>query len=509
MGETVTAERGNAASGADDDRDLKSFPLRRTRAATVLMARSRIVRSLPSGSPAFRLLMFGSSISMLGTRISTVAFPMLVLHINNSPLIAGLVTFGVIAPSMIAYVPVGVLVDRWNPRRVMLCSEFMRGLAIILVVAALIKFRMQVSISFLMLMMVAEEIFEIFSTLADRRYMNRVMERDRIDSQQAYIEVRTHAAVLAGRPIGPFLFSIYPFLPFLVDTVSFFVSWVSLLMVKRIDEPPRKTRRLRLTEAVSDIGNGFGWLKGDLRARYTILLMSMTSMVAQALILIFLVEAHSKQLSTIAIGIVLAASGAGGVVGSYCSRIVKPVVRRSWLSIQMVAWSAVFVLLALAGGRSPYWSAGAMFFLSLTGAIGNVEFGSYLVRNVADDMIAKVTGISQMLTIGACGIGPVIGGYAVQRFEVNGAIWILFGIVMLMAIISLLMPEERRQAVQIVRSIRRSLQGAGLTSQADSPVPEHVQARSFIAHPERNRHGGRATIKQGDPVLFQAKNGRP
>src|SRR6185437_4502680 len=156
------------------------------------------VRFLLSGSPAFRILMAGSLISMLGSRISTVAFPMLVLNLYNSPFFTGLVAFAAIAPSMIAYMPAGVLVDRWNPRRVMLFSELLRGLTVCSVVIALIAFAGRVNIWFLILAMVAEEILEIFSVLAERRYLSGLMEREKIASRQAYIEVRAHAVVLAG-----------------------------------------------------------------------------------------------------------------------------------------------------------------------------------------------------------------------------------------------------------------------------------------------------------------------
>lgn len=511
MRETATEERTEIASAANDDRSLKNFPLLQSFTVTWLMARSRTIRVLLSSSPAFRLLMFGSSISMLGTRISTVAFPMLVLHINNSPFITGLVAFAVIAPSMLFYMPAGVLVDHWNPRRVMLASEFLRGVAIASVVITLAIFKMRVNISFLILAMVAEEILEIFSTLADRRYLNRVMERDKIDSRQASIEARTHAVVLAGRPVGPFLFSIEPFLPFLADALSFIASMVSLLLVRRVDEPRVEAplRSLRPTKVIGDIGQGFSWLKYDRRAWLTVFLMAMTSMVAQALILIFLVEAHSKQFSTVAIGVVLAASGIGGAVGSFCSRIVPAAVRSFWLPIQMAVWMAAVAGLALVGGHSVYFSAVTMFILSLTGAIGNIEFGTYLVRNIADDMIAKVTGISQTVAIGACALGPVIAGSAVQRFQVQGAICILLAIVTLMALASLLMPEAWQQVMRIARAINPFALGARRASRGNAGASKLAPVRSPCTGPEQNRNSEYEAIGCGDLTSLSDKNSRP
>jgi MFS family permease len=505
----TTAEEGTGAA-AEADGDLISFPLLQNRVVNALKARSRTVRVLLSSSPAFRLLMFGSSISMLGTRISTVAFPMLVLHLNKSPFIAGLVTFAALAPSMLVYVPAGVLVDRWNPRRVMLTSESLRGLVIASVVIVLLRSRMHVSICYLILAMVAEEILEIFSTLAERRYLNRVIERDKIDSQQASIEVRAHAVVLAGRPVGPFLFSIEPFLPFLADAASFIASVTSLLLIRRVDEPQGPARRLLLSEVKSDIRQGFSWLANDRRAMLTLFLMAGTSMVAQALILMFLDEAHSEQLSTVAIGIVLAASGAGGAVGSFGSRFVPAVVRSSWLTIQLIAWSVALFFLSLAGGQSAYLGAVAMFILGLTGAIGNVEFGTYLVRNVADDMIAKVAGIGQMLAIGACAVGPVLGGYAVQRFQVQGAILILLVIVALLAFASLLFLDTPQQVMQVGKAIQRFIREGVNTAHANvgelNPVPV---IPPDAGHQEENRNGGQEVVAGGDPIVLLLEHSRP
>lgn len=450
---TVVADAGPTAGEQHADNP----PASQTRFATVLMARSKTARVLLTSSPPFRILMTGSSISMFGSRISTIAFPLLVLHLNHSPLIAGLVTFAAIAPSMLAYLPAGVLVDRWNPRRVMLVSELLRGITIATVVISLVVFGQRLNIWFLILAMVVEEILEIFSMLAERRYLSGLTERENIASRQAYIEVRTHAAILAGRPVGPFLFAIQPVLPFLADAISFLFSIGSILLLRSRDEPVREAQPLPPRQLLVDIGKGFGWLTNDRRARLTVLLMAVTSLVAQALILMLLTEAHAKELSTVAIGVVLAASGAGGAVGSVFSRFLPDKIRRFWLPVQMSAWSVAIAFLAVAGGLPASASAFAMFILGLTGAIGNIEFGTYLVSEVAEEMIARVTAIGQLLTIGACAVGPVLGGAAIQHYGVQGAVQILLVIVVLLSFFSLFTPEVAQRMAKIHRSTRRAL----------------------------------------------------
>jgi hypothetical protein len=451
--ETPVEKRREHDGGTGARHGVEAFPPTRARAGAWLSARSRAARVSPSNPQAFRILIFGSSISMLGTKISTLAFPMLILGFGNSPLMAGLVSFAAIMPGVLLYMPAGVIVDRQDPRRVMLVSEISRGTVAILVVIALIIFGRNISITFLMLAMFAEEVLEIFSTLADRRYLNRLMERDEISSRHASAEARTHAAALAGRPIGPLLFELRPFLPFLADAISFVASVASLLLVRPTGKP-QETEWPTFKQLTSGIGHAVGKVKSDRRIWLTSSLMAMTSMVAQALILIFLAEAHSEKFSALAIGLVLGASGVGGAVGSFCSKTVLRFIRKEWLPIQMGAWFVVFLVLATARSDMAFWGAVAMFVMSVTGAIGNVECGTYLTENVADGMIGKVSGISYAMTIGACAFGPLIGGYAVQYSSAKNAIFILFVIVALMALASLLVFKKPPRWIPIERESR-------------------------------------------------------
>jgi MFS family permease len=439
--ETPVEQRTEDDGGAGAGRGAEAFPPARARAGGWLTARLRAARVLPSDPQAFRILIFGSSVSMLGTRMSTLAFPMLVLGIKNSPLMVGLVAFGAIVPGVLLYMPAGDIVDRQDPRRVMLASEISRGAVAVLVVVALMIYGRDISIVFLLLAMFMEEVLEIFSTLADRRYLNQLMERDKISSRHASAEARTHAAALAGRPIGPFLFEFSSFLPFLADAISFLISVVSLLLVEPAGKP-QEAQWPTFKQLTSGIGRGVGEVKSDPRIWLTSSLMATTSMVSQALILIFLVEAHSGKLSAPAIGIVFGASGLGGAVGSFYSKIVLRFIRNGWLPIQMAAWFVVFLFLASARSDLVFWSAVAMFVMSVTGAVGNVECRTYMTENIADGMIGKVSGVSYAMTIGACAFGLLIGGYAGQYFSARDAIFVLFVIVALMTIVSLLVFEK-------------------------------------------------------------------
>ena len=246
--------------------------------------------------------------------------------------------------------------------------------------------------------------------------------------------------MLAGRPIGPFLFELRPIYPFLADALSFVISVASLACVKGrkvVGSPPGSVSAKQLQ---NDIIDGFRWLYRDKHARITVALMAGTTLIAQALIMIFLAEAHDRDMPTAAIGVILAASSAGGVAGSMIAGQLPDWARSYWLQIQMCAWSIALALLAVAGGQSVPLIAFAMVVFGLTGAIGNVKFGTYLFQHVADNMIAKVTSIGQILAIGACALGPMLGGATIQQFGTQYAVLVLLGIVVTLALASFCAP---------------------------------------------------------------------
>ena len=447
----------------DPEPDVKDFRVHSSHARANPTRLRRTFRATRPALPAFRLVIAGSSISMLGTKISTLAFPMLVLWLGGSPVLAGFAVFVTVMPGVLLYFPAGIFVDKADPWRVMIFSEISRGIVAISVAIELLRYGRHVSIMLLVLAMFAEEVLEMFTTLAERRYLNWLMpsaETKERRSQQASIEARAHVAVLAGRPVAPFLFMLSPLLPFLADAISFVFSVAGLLpgRGKKWNRKPRKadrsdeagrsaaTERPESEWKAGGIGEVIKTVRRDNHIWLGGLLMAMTSMVSQALILIFITEAHSREFSAVAIGIVLAASGLGGAIGSYCSKfvLVPRTIRQCWIPIQMGAWVATCSALALAGGRSAWWSGCTMFIFSITGAIGNVEFSTYLNIKIEDNMLGKVSGIGYSMSIGACALGPVIGGYFVQQYDIKNAVILLLGIVGLMAFCSLFLLRKSR-----------------------------------------------------------------
>ncbi|MEV4887891.1 MFS transporter [Nonomuraea sp. NPDC055795] len=71
----------------------------------------------------FQLFWLGSAASGLGSTLTLLAYPLLVLALTGSPGQAGLISAVSLASGMLFALPAGVLVDRWDRRRVLLGAD--------------------------------------------------------------------------------------------------------------------------------------------------------------------------------------------------------------------------------------------------------------------------------------------------------------------------------------------------------------------------------------------------
>src|SRR3954454_1349 len=74
-------------------------------------------------SSDFRRYWTGEALSNLGTRTSTIAYPLLALSLTGSPALAGFVGSARLLPYFLFSLPVGALVDRLDRRRLMIACD--------------------------------------------------------------------------------------------------------------------------------------------------------------------------------------------------------------------------------------------------------------------------------------------------------------------------------------------------------------------------------------------------
>jgi MFS family permease len=85
----------------------------------------------------FLWLWSGQAVSVLGSQISAVAYPLLVLAMTGPAAKAGVAGFAAGLPYLLFPLLAGAVADRWNRKRIMICCDTLRLAALASIAAAM------------------------------------------------------------------------------------------------------------------------------------------------------------------------------------------------------------------------------------------------------------------------------------------------------------------------------------------------------------------------------------
>jgi MFS family permease len=388
----------------------------------------------------FTLLWSSQVISTVGTRVTSVAYPLLVLLLTGSPALAGIVGFAQTLPFLLLYLPGGAWVDRWDRRRTMVACEIGRTVALgSIAVTAVIGGVHAVTIAQLAAVAFVEGSLFVLFDLSEGAALPRIVPAGQLPTAVAWNQARTQGADLVGQPLGGVLFAIAPALPFAVDSVSYLVSGgaVAAIRTRLQGERAATVDRLR-----SRIAEGVRFVRRSAFLRETVVIVGWINLVFNGSFLVVIVRAQRLGGSPGQIGLMLAALGAGGILGALAAPAIQ---RRLSGRVVLVAiawlWTGLGVVLAFA--PSLVWLAVLVFALNLFGAPYNVVIAARMYQLVPEQIFGRVRSVGRIVAWGTIPIGTLLGGVLAERLGAAPAL-LVFGLAMIpVAIASTVSPGMR------------------------------------------------------------------
>ncbi len=291
----------------------------------------------------YMFLWGGQLVSTLGTGVSSIAFPLLVLALTRSAAQAGLLGAFESLPYLIFSLPAGALVDRWDRKRVMVICDTGRALSLISIPLAALLGRLTVPQLYVVTLI--DGTLYVFFNLAEVACLPRVVPKAQLPQASAQNEGGSIAAGLIGPPLGTFLFGVVGrTVPFLVDAVSYGASVVTLLNIKTEFQEERAptTRRLR-----AEIAEGLAWLWWQPLIRFMAVLTGGINLVNAASTLLVIIIARDHHVPDALIGVIISIGSLGGIVGA----LLAPRIQRRF-GFGAVITTTVWLSALLWPGRS-------------------------------------------------------------------------------------------------------------------------------------------------------------
>jgi len=385
----------------------------------------------------FMILWTSQVLSTVGTRVSGIAYPLLVLAITRSPTQAGIVAFAQTLPFLLLFLPAGALVDRWDRRLVMLICEAGRGLALgSVAVAALLG---SVTVAQLVVVAFVEGSLFVFFDLSEGAALPRLVHENQLPSAIAQNQARTQGADLVGQPLGGALFSVARAAPFLFDAVSYLVSLGALLLIRT---PLQGARPAAESDLRREIAEGLRTVLGSSFLKASVVVTGGINFVFNALALVLIVRAQDLGAGPALIGGMFAFWGAGGIVGSVVAPRIQSTfgTRRTMLAI---VWFWVVVAVALPLMPNVLGLGIVAGASALAGPVFNVVLGSVVYRVTPDRLLGRVRSVMKLVAWGAIPLGSLAAGLILGGFGAVGAMVVLAAVMLTVAAVATLSPGMR------------------------------------------------------------------
>jgi MFS family permease len=375
----------------------------------------------------FLLLWAGQAISSIGTQISSFALPLLVLALTNSPAQAGLLTALQRTPYLLFSLPVGVLIDRWNRKRVMLLANALRCAVYALVPTAFLLDHL--TLPLLAVVAVLSGAAYVFFDLADNSSFPRIVTPAQLPNAAALMEGTLSAADLLGPGIGGFIVGLArtvvsgAALAYLADSISYLASVLGLLWIRTPFQASRAGQAKVSLRA--EVMAGLRFLLAHPRLRVLALLTMGITLLTNATTLAVIVLARSTlQINALTLGLIFAGGGLGGVLGAILMPWLSARATIGWRLLGCaLLWAASAALLALA--QSPLLLVAGWAILTMMNPIYFATSYAYRVSLVDDALQGRVNSVYRLMSQVGLALGPGLGGALLVISSARTELWLI------------------------------------------------------------------------------------
>jgi MFS family permease len=360
----------------------------------------------------YRLFFSGQSISLIGTWMTRIATSWLVYRMTNSALLLGVVGFAGQIPSFLLAPFAGVLVDRWNRHRLLLITQVLalvQSLAMaILALTGLINIWHVIALS------IFQGIINAFDMPARQAFVVEMVEkREDLPNAIALNSSMVNAARLLGPSLGGVIIAVVgEGWCFMIDAVSY-IAVIGSLFAMRIT--PRMTTPIKEARVLQQLREGWDYAYRFAPIRKVLLLLALVSLVGMPYTVLMPVFANEiLQGGPNTLGILMAASGVGALIGAFFLASRKSVLGLGKY-IPLTAGAFGAGLIAFSFSRVIWVSLLLMIVTGLGFMVQMAASNTLLQTIVEEDKRGRVMSFYTMAFMGMAPFGSLLAGTIAER----------------------------------------------------------------------------------------------
>ena len=380
------------------------------------------------------MLWVGQLLSDTGTEVGLLAYPLLILALTHSAVLAGVVGTARAITRLCLQLPAGALADRFDRRLTMIVCDTMRAVLMVtlgaLIAARLASWPVVLTVS--LIEGGAGAFFEPAATAA----LPGIVADGQLEEAWAATEGRTYVANLAGPALGGVLFGVGRAVPFLADAVSYLVSLGTVRRIPGRFRPKQAAERKALWREVAD-GLELVWQVPILRA--VLISAPLVNFAFIGVIFTITLALRQNGTSTAVIGLVQAAVMAGGLLGAVAAPRLQGRLRLGTAATVITLAGALLFGIAAALIPSPLVALPVAMNLLLAPTV-NAALFAVMLRRTPEEMRGRVSNSVVMVATALATLAPLAAGLLVQHVSGDWAIGAFAATMAVAAVLNLLLP---------------------------------------------------------------------
>jgi MFS family permease len=355
----------------------------------------------------------GDAVSSLGTSMSAIAYPLLLLFATGSVADAGVITAANMLGALLTTLWGGALADRVSRKALLLFSPLIQAAAVG-TVAVLVQ-RGYTPIALLAVAASVGGLAGGVRNAARTPALRRVVPKEQMTVASSQVQGRDMAAQFFGSPLGGLLFSVARWLPFGADALSFLFSSLGAALIRRPLGPDRAEDRTEHRSVPADVREGLQYVRTVPFLRFIATWTPAINMIAGAYFLLFIAILRYRGASPTTIGLANSIALVGGVTGA----VIGPMIlRRVRAKLLFLAGGWIFTGAALLTAVLPTpWEIGCAVFLVMLAVVPlNAALEAYQVRLVPDQFSGRVSAVVGFGAQALQWVGPLVAGVLADSF---------------------------------------------------------------------------------------------
>jgi MFS family permease len=413
-----------------------------------------------------RLPLYGwltaEAVSLLGTRVSMIAIPWLVLVTTGSPTQTGLVAMAEITPMVLLKAAGGPLVDRVGPQRMAITADLLSMVAVGLI--PLLHRADRLTLPLLLALVAVAGALRGPGDAATTALVPALVERAQVPYERATglaSAIERGSTMLGAALAGGLVATIGPANAVAVDAASFGVCALVLLVTTASLETSRARDGLerrdpgRTTSYATELREGWAFLRRDPVLMSLCVMIAVTNLLDLAWSAVLLpVWARESGAGVAAVGLVFSVWGGASMLGSafaaaYGTRLPR---FATYLVAFLITGLPRFVLFALG---VPLWAVLATCVVGgCASGFLNPVLGAVQFERIPRAMVGRVTSLSTALCWSLMPFGGLLGGVLVSRVGLDPAIVVVGLAYFVTTMAPALLPSFRGMNRQVRADVR-------------------------------------------------------